>query len=170
MTANTCATCNHVQEVWQAAPGFEGLYEVSDGGRVRSLARPRRNYVYLLRPTSVADGYHQVSLWRDGKSHRFRVHALVMESFVGPLPSGMLVRHLDGDPAHNCRLNLTYGTPSQNSDDSVRHGTHVNARKTHCPQGHPYDELNTARNHKSRLCRECIKAGQRKRRALEAAT
>jgi HNH endonuclease len=79
-----------------------------------------------------------------------------MTAFVGPPPSGQEIRHLDGNPANDHLYNLAYGTRSQNQKDSVRHGTHLSARRTHCPQGHEYTTANTiVTKTGGRLCRTC---------------
>jgi hypothetical protein len=85
------------------------------------------------------------------------VHSLVILAFVGPRPDGEQVRHLNGNPADNRLTNLAYGTQSQNQQDSLRHGTHAQAAKTHCPRGHSYlDEGNVMhRRTGGRRCRAC---------------
>lgn len=150
----------------RAVPGFEGIYEVSDGGRVWSLDRMQtmknghRRTVKgrELKPALTGGGYPHVSLWRDGRQAWFTaVHRIVALAFIGPRPEGMEVRHLDGNPENNALANLTYGTPSENQFDKVRHGTHQNARKNQCAQGHPYDERNTILDKNGwRSCRTCV--------------
>jgi hypothetical protein len=87
------------------------------------------------------------------------VHRLVCETFHGPRPlSTSQVRHLDGNPANNREGNLKWGSLSENTLDSVAHGTHHLARRETCPQGHPYDKQNTYRapsNPRSRKCKVC---------------
>lgn len=83
----------------------------------------------------------------------------------------MYVRHLDGDPGNNSLTNLAYGTPSQNLLDSVAHGTHPHASKTHCRSGHPYDATNTRIDAKGkRVCRTCRNAQKRAARARRRIT
>lgn len=155
-----------MNENWKPVPGYEGVYEVSDLGRVRSLdrldaaGRPRRGQPR----SSTADGggYLQVSLWRDGSERRVSVHRLVLVAFVGPAPKGMEACHNDGDSTNNTLANLRWDTRSANSLDRVRHGTHPEARKTHCPAGHPYDEANTYLDPRARRqCRPCRQAADR---------
>jgi len=85
-----------------------------------------------------------------------------MLAFVGPRLVGQEVRHCDTDRL-NVRLdNLTYGTHSENILDSVRFGTHNMAGKTHCKNGHPFNNANTRilSNGIYRACRECGRVAQ----------
>lgn len=167
-------------ETWRPVPGWVGVYEVSSHGRVRSLsridARGRYRQERLLKAGPNPEGYPQFTLSRGSLKTVAKVHKVVMDVFVGPCPVGMEVLHRDGNPANNRLSNLQYGTRSQNVRDSIRHGTNVNASKTHCPQGHVYDEANTyiARQGRAvpvRECRTCKADRQRrykaKRRALQ---
>lgn len=140
-------------------PGFPGYYASPDG-RVFSN-RPWRGSTARreLAGGIARTGYRQIVLC-DGAHRRTReVHAIVAEAFHGPRPHGMDVRHLDGDKTNNAASNLRYGSRTENHLDSVRHGTHSNARKTHCPQGHPYDETNTyvVPSTGDRTCRTCAR-------------
>jgi hypothetical protein len=163
---------NRTSEQWRPVVGYEGLYEVSDHGRVRSLDRhfdrrghPVRVWGRVMRLSwSNRGGYPTVGLCRDGKQRTWNVHRLVMEAFVGPMPAGMEIRHIDGNPANACLVNLQYGSSSDNKWDQVRHGTHHESRVTHCPQGHPYDEANTyvlPSRPRARYCRSCARDRRR---------
>lgn len=156
-------------EAWRPVAEVPG-YEVSDRGRVRSVARtvarsngiPQRVAARVLAPHTSTTGYRAVRLCRDGRPIPRKVHALVAAAFIGPRPEGLEVRHLNGDRLDNRAENLAYGTRSENMRDAVRHGTHVAARRTHCPAGHPYDDENTAlwrtRGGVGRYCRACKRA------------
>lgn len=155
-------------ERWLPVVGYEGYYEVSDQGRIRSLPRliVRRNGSRLnyrgktLNPyISPKDGYLRTPLSVQGvHTAPLLVHRLIAEAFLGPCPEGQEVRHLDGNPANNVLTNLTYGTHAENSADMLRHGTHHWSNKTRCPKGHPYDEDNTyILRSGSRVCRQCWK-------------
>jgi hypothetical protein len=156
------------QEDWLPAPGFDG-YEVSDLGRVISR---RRKKSILLRLQRDDKGYPKVCLMRDGRPVTRLVHQLVAAAFIGPRPEGLEVRHLDGDK-DNCRLaNLCYGTRSENTFDQVRHGTHVQASKLKCVNGHDFSERNTRFAQGRRWCRACDRDKVRRyniRKALRAA-
>lgn len=158
-------------ERWLKVPGYETLYEVSDLGRVRSVDRTVCRGRTLVRLSGKPkaqkqhrDGYRVVGLSRDGAARSMSVHTLVAGAFLGPCPEGLEVRHLDGDPANNILSNLAYGTRAENMRDKARHGTHHNLAKTHCPQGHPYDEENTCRKNGRRSCRACAREYARSRR------
>lgn len=110
--------------------GFEGLYEVSDQGQVRSLDRVvlRRGHAMrqrgcLLKPGATKAGYPLVVPCKNGKPRSQYVHHLVLKAFAGPCPDGMECLHGDGNPG-NARLdNLSWGTPIENAADQFRHGT-----------------------------------------------
>lgn len=164
-------------EKWAEVPGWEGFYAVSTMGRVKSLARsvPGRPGVMinrkerLLKTSPNGDGYPQVSLSRNNKRTTTGVHLLVATTFHGLCPEGMECRHLDGDKSNNDIQNLQWGTRSENTYDRVAHGTHLWARKTHCPAGHPYSPENTQINSKgARQCRTCRKAQRAARRRRTA--
>lgn len=122
-------------EQWKDIPGYEGRYQVSDHGNVRSLPHRVRLVAHgkettrlspgrPLRPGRRPSGHTTVSLGR-GKS--VGVHQLVMLAFVGPCPDGCEVLHLDHNPANNGAANLRYGTRSEN----LAMDYEVGARKVH---------------------------------------
>ena len=166
MTGNTA-------EEWRPVVGYEGLYEVSDQGRVRTVARTivRRNGRIQPAPQRVLKlklsphGYWRIGLTNElaGRQRFHFVHRLVLAAFVGPCPEGMQCRHLDGNPANNAVQNLCWGTCSENNLDKLRHGTHPEARKTHCKYGHGFTEKNTRITPQGfRKCRECDRIRHRR--------
>lgn len=151
-------------EQWKAIPGWEGHYEVSDRGRVRSLDywQPGGNGARRLVPgaiksTWVTNGYTYISLKRGGKRQSIGVHVLVLSAFHGErTDEAPVTRHLDGDRSNNRPDNLAWGTYADNSWDTVRHGRNRNKNKTHCPHGHAYTPENTHfRPSGHRTCRAC---------------
>lgn len=159
-------------ETWCPVPEFEGRYEVSDQGRVRSLdmriGAGSPTGTRLLRGRVLkqyADqGYARVVLTVNGKRHMRTVHRLVAAAFLGPRPDGMETCHNNGDSLDNRVENLRYDTHSENQLDVVRHGRHNAAKRTHCKHGHEYTPENIYRRPgtRARLCRECRRAAQRK--------
>lgn len=150
-------------EKWRPVVGYENTHEVSDLGRVRRLDRmvwhhPSQRRMFSpgrMLTINLSGPYPRVGLVVDGKQQIAAVHRLVAAAFLGPRPEGVEVCHNNGDPSDNRLVNLRYDTPSANNYDQVRHGTHTNTSKTHCPQGHPYDESNTLRVGRTRRCRIC---------------
>ena len=161
-------------EEWRAVVGYEGAYEVSNLGGVRSLARlstaGRRVHGKELYPSAAASGHLYVTLRKDGNKRKVGTHVLVLEAFVGPRPDGMDACHWNDNPADNAVHNLRWGTRSENILDQVRNGKHAMASRTSCPQGHAYTPENTyVRENGSRSCRECRRAYQEKNREARRA-
>ena len=156
-------------ERWAVIPGTDECYEVSHRGRVWS--RPRLGTLGgIMAGSTTPDVYRQVQLHCYGKMSNFRIHQLVALAFLGPTPEGLEICHKDGDQLNNDVSNLKFGTHRRNTQERVEHGHHYQAEKTHCPQGHPYDETNTrVRRDGSRACRECQRARMRRRSARLAA-
>jgi HNH endonuclease len=99
-----------------------------------------------------------------------RTHRFIWELINGPIPEGMCVCHTcDNPPCCNIE-HLFLGTNADNTADKMAKGRHSNGRaeRTHCPQGHPYDEANTisVRGGQCRRCRLCLNAMRRRRRAI----
>jgi hypothetical protein len=133
------------EEIWKPVPGYEGRYEVSDQGRVRSLDREieqlsRQGNAYkkmvrgiVLRPGRMPAGHVSVSL---GRFNSHCVHKLVLLAFVGSAPAGCECLHNNGNPADNRLENLRWGTRGDNIRDAVKHGTWMTpARKAALDKG-----------------------------------
>lgn len=141
------------EEIWKPIPGWEGLYEVSSLGSIRSLHRGSGR---VLRTAATAGGYLHLTLARNGSKVSAYVHRLVAEAFHGPAPEGHEVRHLNGNQTDNAASNLAWGTSSENHQDTLRHGTNHQKVKTHCPAGHAYTPENTySQGENGRRCRTC---------------
>lgn len=133
-------------ERWLPIPRFGGEYEASDQGRVRGVDRVlvnRHGHSRLWRGRIRAlvpdrTGYLAVRIHERG----YAVHRLILEAFVGPCPGGMETLHRNGVRDDNRVENLTWGTPSENGFDRVRHRTHPKVLLTHCPRGHPLEAPN----------------------------
>jgi hypothetical protein len=118
-------------EEWREIPGYEGLYEASTEGRIRSLPRKTLHYTgkvivrggRMLNGCVTPRGYVKVSLCVAGRVKGEHIHSLVAATFIGPRPLGLLVRHFDGNPANNRLENLLYGTGAENMADAAAHGT-----------------------------------------------
>ncbi len=123
-------------EEWRAVVGREGLYEVSNLGRVRSLDHvaiyqrvcqytgrtltiSRSHKGKILCPGTLKSGHQFVVL---GKREGFCVHTLVLNAFTGPAPAGTECCHNDGEPGNNVDSNLRWDTRSNNILDDFRSG------------------------------------------------
>ena len=110
-------------EVWKPIPGYEGLYEASSLGRIRSLdkvvrsARSRsgkRTRRGRILQTSVSNkGREHLTLWKDGHAKTMLVHRLVAAAFLGP--SSLTVNHRDENPLNNSVENLEWCTSKYNN-------------------------------------------------------
>lgn len=108
-----------IKETWKAVVGYEGLYEVSDLGNVRSLNYYRSGKVKELKP-AICRGYYHVQLCKDRKKKHYYVHKLVATSFIGPIPKGMVVNHLNENKLDNRLENLEICTVTQNNNHGTR--------------------------------------------------
>lgn len=115
-----------MKEVWKDVIGYEGLYEVSNKGRVRrGWIRSYRTLSGTLITVRIDHyGYSVVDLWKNNKQKRPRVHRLMYLAFVGPVPKGLIIRHLNDVKTDNILSNLKAGTYSENMHDSFKHGRH----------------------------------------------
>jgi NUMOD4 motif len=159
------------EPTWLPAVGFEGFYEVSDSGLVRSVTRKgtgRRGVRgRVLRPSPDKAGYMKVNLAVNGRTVTRRVHQLVLEAFDKPCPEGMEARHYpDPDKSKNALANLSWDTKSRNTLDQVEHGTHHEARKGCCPTcGGHYKVHQRGVTKGKRYCPACGNANRRRRRS-----
>lgn len=121
------------EEVWRDIPGYEGQYQASSLGRIKSVTRrvtqmsrwgklfTRTMPGRILRPAKFCSSGH-VSVVLGHGVNGSPVHQLIILTFKGPPPEGMEVRHLNGDPGDNQLENLVYGTRTENILDVYRQG------------------------------------------------
>lgn len=125
VTSNTYP--DQTTERWLPVVGYEGIYEVSSHGRVRSLSRAdfvgRKRQGRVLAP-GCQNGYFFVHLCKGGNKRVQRVHKLVASAFLGERPEGCTVNHIDGDKTNNHPNNLEYMTQG----DNVRHALFLGLR------------------------------------------
>ena len=159
-----------MSEKWLPAVGYEGLYEVSSIGRVRSLDKlvyckdgraPRMHRGRVRKLYTHPRGHLIVTLCAsDGSRKIAKVHRLVLEAFVGPNPPGLECCHNNGDPSDNRVENLRWGTHRENMRDKIKHGTNWGrfAGVEQCVNGHVFDAENTYyRPTGGRQCRTCAR-------------
>lgn len=113
-----------VSERWVPVRGYEGLYEASSLGRVRSLKRRLNGRIYgggLLRQTKCSP-YKMLDLSKGNNRKKHLVHRLILSAFSDP--QDKLCRHLDGDDQNNELDNLCWGGFIENESDKKRHDRH----------------------------------------------
>ena len=127
-----------VSKIWKSIPGYEGFYEISSTGIVRSIPRKvsygsgkayRRIKERVLSSNPGNHGYPSVMLSKEGNKKLCTVHRLVMLAFVGPCPDGHEVAHADGNRLNPRLENLRYATRSENAADAIAHGTATRGHK-----------------------------------------
>ena len=107
------------KEIWRDIEGYEGLYQVSDQGRVKSLVRKGRKSERILKPGVMHDGYVGVNLYSGGKPKTLKVHRLVCEAFHENPDNKPQVNHINEIKTDNRASNLEWCTRKQN----INHGS-----------------------------------------------
>lgn len=116
-----------MQELWLPIPSYEGLYEISNLGNVKSLSRTdlsnRQRPEKIIGLINKHNGYKVVTLTKGHLKKQLAVHRLVLLIFIGKCPENMEACHNDGNKA-NCSLeNLRYDTHANNNRDKIKHKT-----------------------------------------------
>lgn len=116
-----------MEEVWLTPHGYEGLYQVSNMGRVLGLKRGQ-----YLKPTVETTGYCTVCLSAEGLATKYRLNVLVLSTFCGPPPfDGAHAAHNNGDKQDNRLTNLRWASPFENQADVDRHGRRCKGEDVH---------------------------------------
>lgn len=119
------------REQWKDIEGYEGLYQVSSTGRVRSLDRVdcagnlRKGNIKI--PSLNSKGYLNIHLWKDGRRKSCRVHQLVANAFVPNLENKPQIDHINTIKTDNYYKNLRWCTPIENSHNELSRQHHLEA-------------------------------------------
>ena len=106
-----------MEEIWCPIKGYEGLYEVSDQGRVKSLKYDKER---ILKPGRDSGGYLRVNLYKNREKKKCLVHRLVAKTFI-PNPDNLpQVNHKDENPSNNSVQNLEWCYPKYNANYGTR--------------------------------------------------
>lgn len=133
---------------WRPVVGWQGYYEVSRYGAVRSVDRTvqtKNGGTARMKGREIKFalsewGYRRVFLSRDSTGSTRPIHILVAEAFLGPRPDGLICCHKDGNKENNCADNLRWDTHASNSADAIAHGVAGGAAYTSCGD-HPCAKL-----------------------------
>lgn len=127
-----------ITEIWKPIKNYEGLYEVSNLGRVKSLERtcigkgggiyPIKEKVLIQSKTRKETPYYKVSLSKNGIVKDYMVHRLVAETFIDNPNNLPVINHIDCDTSNNCVDNLEWVTQKQNVNHSYKLG-HIDTKK-----------------------------------------
>ena len=104
-------------EIWKDIEGYEGLYQISNKGRVKSLKCGKER---ILRPEIDRDGYYKIMLYNDSARKTFRLHRLVAQAFIPNLYNKPQVNHLDENKLNNYVENLEWATAKENNNHGTR--------------------------------------------------
>lgn len=113
-------------ELWKDIPNYDGMYQVSNFGRVRS--RKRYGYWLVLKRSKNGNGYYNVCLFNGDEKKWLGVHRLVVDAFIGSIPDDMEVNHKDANKQNNLFSNLEIVTQTENSRHAQRNGLVDHAR------------------------------------------
>lgn len=142
-----------MEEIWKDIPGFDGLYQVSTYGRVRSLLRRHGAMPYIMKPVNHGQGprkYKQIQLSRGGKSHTIGIHRLVALAFIPRIEGKNHIDHIDGDPSNNHVENLRWCTHLENMNNPITRERERQAIYTNPVFGHKLSEETKAKISRAR--------------------
>lgn len=110
-------------EIWAYIKGYEGLYQISNYGRIKSFAiRKYSTGAMILKPKLAKNGYLMVSLNKNRKGRYFLIHRIVAQTFIPNPENKSTVNHKDGNKFNNCVENLEWQTQSENNHHAVNTG------------------------------------------------
>lgn len=157
------------KEVWLPVPGYEGIYEVSNFGKVRSVTRKvtdrlgrTRTITGQIKKTWIDNGgYERVELCKFDTRVGWGLHRVVAMAFKPGYNEEQEVMHLDHNKLNNHSDNLEWGTHTENIQSTISAGRYRNGNmmKTQCPKGHPYSGLDSRG---TRICHVCRAEQQRR--------
>ena len=107
----------YLNEIWKPIKGYEGLYEVSNLGRVKSIRFGKER---ILKPGTDKRGYLHVVLSKNNKQKTHKVHRLVMEAFIPNTDNLPCVNHKDEDKTNNVDTNLEWCDAKYNQNYGTR--------------------------------------------------
>lgn len=107
-------------EVFKDIPGYEGHYQVSNLGRIKSLIRKNRKKEKILKLKSTMDGYFEICLYQNKKPEYTRTHRLILLTFKGK--SDLYCNHKDCNKQNNKLYNLEYCTAKENTRHAFKNG------------------------------------------------
>jgi hypothetical protein len=108
-----------MKETWKSIEEFEGLYEISNYGRIKSFQKNKRSG-YILKVINSSGWYLSTSLIKDKIRKTYRIHRLVAKAFISNPDNKSQVNHKDGNKQNNNVQNLEWVTPSENIQHAIK--------------------------------------------------
>lgn len=105
-----------MEEIWKDINGYEGLYQVSNLGRVKSLGNNKTRKEKVLSARKHTDGHLFISLYKNGKGKNYKVHFLVAEAFIPNTENKPICHHIDKNKENNVVENLMWVTQKQHKE------------------------------------------------------
>ena len=105
-------------EIWKDIPEYEGIYQVSNTGKVKRIDKKEK----MLKNNLCGNGYYYVYLSKNGKVRKFKVNRLVAQAFIENPENKPFVNHIDGDKLNNNVENLEWVTQSENMLHAYKYG------------------------------------------------
>lgn len=110
-------------EIYKPVVGYEGLYEVSNIGNIKSLYLKGKRRDKILKPqANIRDSYFQVVLHKDGIKRKYPIHRLVAKAFLPPIDDKPFVNHIDSNKQNNNVENLEWCNNQENIIHSFKSG------------------------------------------------
>ena len=138
-----------MEEIWKPIKDYEGLYEISNLGRVKSLKDNHgKDREHILKPIKDTKGYLVVNLSKNGKHKPFQIHRLVGFAFVDGYFEGAHIDHIDTNRLNNVWTNLRWVTQKENSNNEL---TKENLSKSKLRENNPMYGKHLSEEHKKKL-------------------
>ena len=134
-----------MEEIWKDIKGYEGLYQVSNLGRVKRLERKFETYNHLTKRTNyrvvdekiikgtIKKGYNRIILTKNKKEKNHFVHRLVVENFIRELKNGENIDHIDCNKLNNCITNLEIVSFDENNNRAFINNLNKNQKRGRQP-------------------------------------
>lgn len=109
-----------MKEIWKDVKNYEGLYQVSNLGNIKSSKREGSAGGFIK--SLLTNGYYSVNLWKSGKAKMKRIHRLVCEAFIENTDNKPQINHINGNKLNNRIDNLEWATQSENMKHAYKIG------------------------------------------------
>jgi len=116
-----------MQEIWKDIPNYQGIYQISNFGNIKSLSFGAKNKKITNKPKILKSspsncGYYKIQLYKNGKSKMFYIHRLVAEIFIPNPQNKPQVNHKDGNKSNNHISNLEWCSAKENTNHALLNG------------------------------------------------